>query len=255
MITVEWNIKYESFTFRIYIEMIYFVVILLLGAYLLGSSCVNGQRVPTTAVNPCHRRPFGFARDLDNCQQYFVCQNGNGIRARCPGQLAFDAANQLCWWREEVTCFQCPQTAIYSLQPVPHTCHQFYRCWRGRATIHTCPNDLVFHPRNRVCTRLAGSGCLGDDTIPDGCPANNGPNPVYLTHAYDCNAYFICENGRPREVRCGENLHFNPDLRVCDVPEKANCQAQSQVNEYNNRLINRSKWICGYDVDLFVNNQ
>lgn len=207
----------------------YGIVVLLLGAYLLGVACVHGQQfhVPTTEVHACHRRAFGFARDLTNCQQYFVCQNGNPVRARCPGNLAFDAHNQVCWWREEVTCFNCPQTALYSLQPVPHTCHQFYRCWRGRATIHTCPNDLVFHPRQRRCTRLSGSGCAGDDVIPEGCPAQNGPNPVYLIHASDCNAYFVCENGRPREVRCEEGLHFNPDLRVCDVPAKANCQAQS----------------------------
>lgn len=203
-----------------------FVAILLLGACLLGVSYVSGQQIPTTQVHACHGRPNGFARDLDNCQQYFVCQNGNPIRARCPGNLAFDANNQVCWWRDDVTCFRCPQDHLYSLLSVPHTCNQFYRCWRGRATIHTCPGALIFHPLRRRCAPLPGSGCPGDTIIPEGCPAQDGPVPVYMTHASNCGAYFICEHGRPREVQCEEGLHFNANLRICDVPEKANCRVQ-----------------------------
>jgi len=201
-------------------------LILLLGVYLLSSSRVNGQNIPTTQVGPCHRIASGFARDLTHCQQYFVCQNGQAIRQRCPGNLFFDAENQACWWREEVTCFQCPRTHVYSLQPVPNTCHQFYRCWLGIATIHACPSNLVFDPNQRHCNLPYGTGCEGDDNLEQTCPATDGPFPVFLADAYSCEVYHVCHGGVPIRRQCIGGFHFNPILQICDIPENANCQIQ-----------------------------
>jgi len=203
-------------------------LVLLLGVYLLSGGRVNGQGIPTTEVGPCHRIQSGFARDLANCQQYFVCQNGQAIRARCPGNLAFDADNQVCWWREDVTCFQCPRTEVYSLQPVPNTCHQFYRCWLGRATIHTCPHDLVFDRNLRRCNFPFGTGCEGDDNLQQTCPEVDGPVPVFLADAFSCSAYHVCIGGRPVRRECAPGLEFNALLQICDTPENAQCELQSE---------------------------
>lgn len=177
-------------------------------------------------MGPCYGRPDGFARDVNNCEQYFTCVNGRATRNRCPNGLRFDALNEVCWWREEVTCFECPRTQIYALLSVPKTCNQFYRCWQGRATIHTCPNGLVFDANRQQCGFLRGSGCDGDDAIQVGCPARDGPNPVFLPDVFNCSAYHVCFNGQPVHQSCADDLHFNPVLNICDTPERANCQIQ-----------------------------
>lgn len=207
-----------SFKFRL------FLVLYLLVIYVLGS--VHGQNdIPTTTVGACHRRPNGFARDLENCASYFICQNGQAIRGRCPGNMLFDAANEVCWWREDVTCFQCPRNEVYALLPVQNTCFQFYMCWMGRATIHSCPSLLVFDPKLRRCNFPMGTGCEGDDEINEGCPPVDGANPVYLAHATSCTLYYVCSSGIPLERQCAQGLHFNPILRICDIPANANCGA------------------------------
>lgn len=213
----------------IFFLFIFFVVFLLLGIYFLSNSGnVNGQ---TTLVGPCFRRQSGFARDVNNCAQYFICQNGQAIRGRCPPKLMFDAENESCMWREDVTCFSCPQTEVYSLQRVANTCHQFYRCWMGIVTIHTCPNDLVFDPAIRRCNFPYGTGCEGDTAPPsDTCPAVDGPTPIYKSDPNSCSNYYVCSGGRQIQRQCAQGLHFNPILEVCDIPENANCQSGSVSN-------------------------
>lgn len=204
-------------------------MLFLLVIYVLSS--VNGQGdIPTTLVGPCHRRPDGFARDLENCAQFFICQNGQAQRGRCPNDLQFNAENSVCWWREDVTCFQCPRNEIYAMLPVPHTCNQFYQCFMGRATIHSCPGPLVFDPKIRRCNFPMGTGCEGDEETEEGCPAVDGPTPTFLAHATSCTAYFVCSNGTPLERQCAQGLHFNRILRICDIPSNANCQIDGGVN-------------------------
>lgn len=182
--------------------------------------------MPTTEVGPCFQRPDGFARDVSDCQQYYICQNGHATPARCPNNLLFDAENEICGWREEVACFQCPRTELFSMLPVPRTCSQFYRCWQGRATIHTCPNSLVFNPTSFRCGFLEGSSCEGDLSVQRGCPARDRDEPVFLPDEFSCSAYHVCQNGVPFRQECGDDLHFNPSLGICDTPDRANCAIQ-----------------------------
>lgn len=205
-------------------------MLFLLVIYVLCA--VNGENennLPTTLVGPCHRRPNGFARDLENCANYIYCENGHARRDRCRDDLLFDAENEVCGWREDVTCFQCPRNEVYALLPVPKTCHQFYQCWMGRASIHSCPGSLIFDPKIRRCNFVMGSGCDGDDQEEEGCPAVDGPVPTYLAHASSCSQYFVCSNGTPLPRTCAQGLHFNRILRICDTPTNANCQLEDGV--------------------------
>lgn len=217
------NYSFFSFTQQL--------VILLLGVYLLSGGGVNGQNIPTTNVGACFRRPDGFARDLAHCSQYFICRNGQAIRGRCPGILAFDAENEHCSWREDVTCFQCPRDQVYALLPVPRTCNQFYRCWLGQASIHTCPSGLVFDPRPEVrrCNFIHGTGCEGDETIIERCPAEDGPVPIYMADPYSCSTYYVCHGGTPTARQCAAGLYFNPVLRICDIPQNSGCTAADVI--------------------------
>lgn len=193
--------------------------------------CVTGASAfePSTEIGPCHNRPDGFARDVTDCRNYFICQNNRATRDRCPNNLLFDAENEICNWPEEVKCFQCPAHRLYSMLPAPRTCNQFYRCWQGRATIHSCPNGLVFNPNNLRCGFLEGSGCEGDSELRRRCPARDGDEPVLMPDEFNCSTYHVCHNGEPVRQECDDGLHFNPVLGSCDTPENANCAVREAV--------------------------
>ena len=54
------------------------------------------------------------------------------------------------------------------------------------------------------------------------CPPSDylGPDVMFSNPA-DCNSYYQCSNGVAVLMRCPDGLHFNPELRTCDVPEDA----------------------------------
>lgn len=224
-------------------------MLILLVIYVVCS--VNGHNdILTTLVGPCHRLPSGsFARDVEDCQNYFLCKNGHTIRGKCPDNLVFDAPNQRCEYPEDVTCFSCPKNEVYSLLPVERTCHQFYQCWMGIATIHSCPRSLVFDPKLRRCNFPIGTGCDGDEQVEEGCPAVDGSNPVYLRHATSCTAYYVCSKGTPLERQCAQGLHFNPRLRICDLPSEANCRIEGEVCSMGHEILGISTLL---DLNLFT---
>lgn len=123
---------------------------------------------------------------------------------------------------------------MYALLPVPNTCNQFYRCWLGRPSIHTCPSGLVFdgRPEVRRCSFIHGTGCEGDETIIERCPAEDGPTPVYMADAYSCSRYYVCHGGTPIARECSIGLHFNPLLRICDTPQNAGCTSADVSNDF-----------------------
>lgn len=50
-------------------------------------------------------------------------------------------------------------------------------------------------------------------------------NVVDFTFPYksDCTLYYLCEGDEPKIYACQSGFHYNKDLGVCDIPEKAGC--------------------------------
>ncbi|EZA56553.1 peritrophin-1 [Ooceraea biroi] len=61
-------------------------------------------------------------------------------------------------------------------------------------------------------------------TCPDEAP-REGDEAILFPHPTNCNHYFVCDFGRPIVMKCPDDLHFNPDKKVCDFPWQAGCTA------------------------------
>lgn len=57
-----------------------------------------------------------------------------------------------------------------------------------------------------------------DRGVPESCVEPLFANPN------DCNSYYVCLHGRPKEMPCPITLHWNDRLKVCDWPHNANCK-------------------------------
>lgn len=58
---------------------------------------------------------------------------------------------------------------------------------------------------------------LAEENYPvpvDGCPPQNGVDPVYLPDACDCKKYYMCSWGTPFRMKCPPTLYFNTAVNV-----------------------------------------
>ncbi|KAK7076829.1 hypothetical protein SK128_010477 [Halocaridina rubra] len=56
------------------------------------------------------------------------------------------------------------------------------------------------------------------------CPNPPGRYPLLLPNPMDCGSFYICSWDNVAFLQhCPASLHFNPDLQVCDYPEKVSC--------------------------------
>ncbi len=68
----------------------------------------------------------------------------------------------------------------------------------------------------------------GDSNLTAGCeqvtcPAENGESALHLPNPRDCGSFCKCDWGVAHWFDCPPNLHFNPELQVCDWPWNAGC--------------------------------
>ncbi|KAL1394323.1 hypothetical protein pipiens_003084 [Culex pipiens pipiens] len=75
-------------------------------------------------------------------------------------------------------------------------------------------------------TALVIGAILASETSADVC----GPNPRcpagyydYMLPHYDCDKFYLCENGIACEQNCPAGLHFNAFRQRCEAPEQACC--------------------------------
>ncbi|XP_032682919.1 uncharacterized protein LOC116849660 [Odontomachus brunneus] len=141
-------------------------------------------------------------------------------------------------------------------------CTKFYMCHAGKKIVRQCPkynkkgDRLYFNPRLQVCDWPWKAGCKhknsnGDQTLATSeklipkeehnrisrtvkagykCPDRNpGNKTILLPHEYDCTKFYICLGRQKIEQNCpymndkGDRLHFNRHSKVCDWPDKADC--------------------------------
>ncbi|XP_029051151.2 salivary glue protein Sgs-3-like [Osmia bicornis bicornis] len=55
------------------------------------------------------------------------------------------------------------------------------------------------------------------------CPPENDVDVTLLPNPDDCTSYYSCNQGIAWPMYCPGALHFNAELRVCDLPEHAKC--------------------------------
>ncbi|XP_029051176.1 peritrophin-1-like [Osmia bicornis bicornis] len=55
------------------------------------------------------------------------------------------------------------------------------------------------------------------------CPPKNEADVTLLPNPDSCKTFYLCNDGIPYLMQCPDGLDFNPEERVCDLPEQANC--------------------------------
>ncbi|XP_044261534.1 probable chitinase 10 isoform X2 [Tribolium madens] len=127
-------------------------------------------------------------------------------------------------------------------------CTKFYKCDHGKKVEFDCPAGLHFNKVLQVCDWPGNAGCENVNPNPttkstqeptssetpkptppeDRDPECPWPDPlnytVHLPHETDCTKFYKCDHGKKVEFDCPNDLHFNPDLEVCDWPENAGCE-------------------------------
>ncbi|XP_003702718.2 peritrophin-1 [Megachile rotundata] len=63
------------------------------------------------------------------------------------------------------------------------------------------------------------------------CPPQNEADVTLLQNPDDCSSFYLCNDGIPYLMLCPEGLHFNPRLRVCDLPANARCLSGTSTTE------------------------
>ncbi|XP_077288695.1 uncharacterized protein LOC143913055 isoform X3 [Arctopsyche grandis] len=153
--------------------------------------------------------------------------------------LTLCVAGALAQTREVRVAETCPEVDFVNATLLPHEsdCTKFYYCEFGVPVEFDCPDGLEFNVNLKVCDWPHNAKCSAagvtrppKPTPPPGpgapnCPAIDGVNATLLPHESDCTKFYYCEFGTPVVFDCPKGLHFNPELSVCDWPDKAGCES------------------------------
>ncbi|XP_063830120.1 uncharacterized protein LOC135079394 [Ostrinia nubilalis] len=146
----------------------------------------------------------------EKCNKFYVCNGGNPVTLRCPGNLLFNPKTDTCDWPENVDC--------------------------GDRVI---PNGESGGNDNEGGSNDNGGSDNGDAGNDSNDSGNNGPcncNPneapeicaaedsdgVLIAHD-NCNTFYVCGQGKPFPISCPSGLLYNPHKGVCDWPENVDC--------------------------------
>ncbi|KAL6258684.1 protein obstructor-E-like [Pogonomyrmex barbatus] len=192
--------------------------------------------------------PKGFFPDLDQCDLYYSCVDGQPEEKLCKDGLVFRDDNpkkELCDIPANVPCGDrtllqepqpskgCPRAnGIFSHED-PNACDRFVNCIDGVVQVVPCPPGLIYEPKMSSCvwpadaTRLCEN--LKRDVLDDGfvCPDGDVagpsgrilPHPTY-PHPEDCAKFYICKNGVvPQKGQCEPGTVYDEDTFKCTEPE------------------------------------
>ena len=128
--------------------------------YLYSVECGNRTEIePPISTTNCPRL-YGTFPDENDCTGFYNCRDGLANRYSCAPGLAFDAADRVCKWADQVkSCkkpagdteeggeFQCPtksRVGTFTKHAHPGDCRQYYVCISGTAREYGCPLGTVF---------------------------------------------------------------------------------------------------------------
>ncbi|XP_043866150.1 uncharacterized protein LOC6586608 isoform X5 [Drosophila mojavensis] len=188
-----------------------------------------------------------------DCIKFLNCANGQTFIQSCEPGKAFNAANGVCDFIEQVDCsgrtketlppsnllynpnaisatagsyrLVCPDQ-VYGLFAHPFDARSYIYCSEGHTTIRQCPGSEMFS--------LSRSYCLQGELVPVtdrvafnyavehlesvvSCPRGAVGNYAY---PFDCTQYLSCGEGLTRLQSCPNGLHFSLSLRRCQPVEQ-----------------------------------
>ncbi|XP_030745439.1 uncharacterized protein LOC115874416 [Sitophilus oryzae] len=137
-------------------------------------------------------------------------------------------------------------TSLGVILPHPSDCTKFYLCDSQGPVEFSCPGGLYFDSNTLVCIGLTPLVCHSN--------LNKTNEPVVTTtgsvesvevtsssidkqnvnscrgdtwpHSTDCTKFYVCGSNGPIEVSCPNQFHFDPEILVCDWPQRAGCRVK-----------------------------
>lgn len=115
----------------------------------------------------------------------------------------------------------CPSGGVSRI-PNPFSCTRYFLCFDGVPVERVCSSELFFSRSLSRCVRREESDCDLETNL---CPEVNDPsNIIFLANQEDCQRYFICFDGQPKEMDCGPRLHWNSVNNWCIRAENSTCE-------------------------------
>ncbi|KAM8708420.1 hypothetical protein ACLKA7_015399 [Drosophila subpalustris] len=195
--------------------------------------------------------------DAENCNQYYVCQNGIWQSETCPKGQYFSTD---CGYCVEDTTNECPQCSESSEDPpVPTTateatvaaackatdpiqkganCYSYFVCISGSWKQESCPAGSYFDVMYGICKLDADNTCPENKLISSGwrskrsvdqqtdanctCEGDIAEGSI-VAHPTDCDKYLICQNQELIPGTCGQGNVFCSKQGVCVPDTDASC--------------------------------
>ncbi|XP_018053081.1 PREDICTED: uncharacterized protein LOC108690346 [Atta colombica] len=215
----------------------------------------GSQPIPTVTLNICP--PDSIQQVLlpheCDCTQYYECIDGKQILRDCSDGLHYDYVHQICNVPIKAKCndftTMIPQSSFPTIpdsskcydenNEIPHEndCRLYYKCNNGEKILKTCPRNLYFNPKLRVCDYPENVACNVEENIPSTSTpikCKTITETTNIPHETNCNLYYVCDNGVSILKKCSPNLVFNPILKVCDFPENYVCKVTRDKNNIKN---------------------
>ncbi|XP_058064606.1 LOW QUALITY PROTEIN: uncharacterized protein LOC131214247 [Anopheles bellator] len=177
---------------------------------------------------------FSLVRDPYYCYRFYQCIDGSPYPLRCPDDQWFDEGRQVCDDPAVVECELedrpptvtptpgiCNDAEDNRLVLHPLFCNEYYLCVGQIGFPVMCPTGLWFDEARQIC------GDPADISCPHGRPGaarcRDEPDFGLVRSEYACYRYYQCVNGFPYPMVCPEELWFDAERDLCDVPENVQC--------------------------------
>ncbi|XP_069674638.1 uncharacterized protein [Periplaneta americana] len=148
---------------------------------------------------------------LKNCDHFCGCKEGKALLYRCRGGLHFNRYLSKCDVPSHANCTITDKgnilvTTIEPTEKIP---------------------GLTTSGKEQIISESFFVG--GKCPTPKACPLSDSlDTKLFLPHSSKCNYFCGCSEGIPLLYLCPANLHFNPKLKICDLPSYANCTSENK---------------------------
>ncbi|KAH8259395.1 hypothetical protein KR026_003664 [Drosophila bipectinata] len=141
----------------------------------------------------------------------------------------------------------------------PTSCNKFYICLNEKPMPGSCPSNLNFDIKNKVCNYPRLVDCSVDEipevvtkkpsednTVPDCRFLHNG---AYIRDPKSCSKFYVCANGRTIARECPRGLYFDFTLNFCNYPGQVQCSIGESSSGSHRPLSRASLPDCSKAVD------
>lgn len=168
-----------------------------------------------------------FLPSPKTCSKYYLCFGGEPIQLSCADGLHWSVKEETCLEKKIAGCEkaddfeECPETGVKSISH-PYDCERYVLCVGGSRIKRTCGPGLHFSREFRNCVQPGIARC---EESKYSCPEKDDIDElVFLPNTEDCSKYYVCFDGEPIPLTCGDGLHWSVNEQSCIKKGKAKCE-------------------------------